>query len=92
MVKDRLTEIGGEADAGFRCKILGSKAAGKTGSCHKDQNKKPLDDVAMIILSHSHIDDLGNDKGDDQVKHDFQKLEKRCKNTFLFIFFQIARK
>ena len=23
VVKDRLTEIGGEADAGFRCKILG---------------------------------------------------------------------
>ena len=92
MVENGLTEICSEADAGFRCEVLGGEAAGKTGCRHKDQNKKSLDNVTVVVLSHSHIDDLGNDKGNDQVKHDFQKLEKRCKNTFLFIFFQIARK
>ncbi len=63
MVENGLTEICSEADAGFRCEVLGGEAAGKTGCRHKDQNKKSLDNVNVDVLSHSHIDDLGNARG-----------------------------
>ena len=42
----------------------------------------------MVIVSNTHINDLGDDDRHQQVKHNFQKLEKRSQNAFFFCSFE----
>ena len=49
------------------------------------QDKEFLYDVAVIVMGNTHINDLGNDDRHQQVKHNFQKLEKRSQNAFFFV-------
>ena len=43
----------------------------------------------MVIICNSHIDDLGDDDRHQQVKYNFQKLEKRSQNAFFFVISKI---
>lgn len=43
----------------------------------------------MVIICNSHIDDLGDDDRHQQIKYNFQKLEKRSQNAFFFVISKI---
>ena len=89
MVVYSLTDFGGKAHAGFCRKKLGSNTDDKACSSHQYQNKKLLNDIAVVIICNSHIDDLGDDDRYQQVKYNFQKLEKRSQNAFFFVISKI---
>ena len=89
MVVDGLPEFRCKANTGFCCKVLGCDADGKAGSRHQDQDKKSLNDVRTVVSSDTHINDLGNNYRNKQVKHNFQKFEERCKNAFFSVILQI---
>ena len=42
----------------------------------------------MVIICNSHIDDLGDDDRYQQIKYNFQKLEKKEPERFLFCSFE----
>ena len=89
MVKYSLTYFCGKAYAGFCSKKLCSNADCKSCSSHQYQNKKLLNDIAVVIICNSHIDDLGDDDRHQQIKYNFQKLEKRSQNAFFFVISKI---
>ena len=85
MVKNCLTYFCGKTYAGFCCKKLGCDADCQSCGCHQYQDKEFLYDVAVIVMGNTHINDLGNDDRHQQVKHNFQKFEKRSQNAFFFV-------
>ena len=89
MVIDSLTEFCGKSNAGLCSKKLGCDADCKSGSSHQDKDKKPFDNVMTVISCDTHIDDLGDDYRNKQVKHNFQKFEERCKDAFFLVVSQV---
>ena len=84
MVIDSLPEFRCKANTGLCCKELGCDADGQTGSRHQDQDKKSLNDVRTVVSRDTHINDLGNNYRNKQVKHNFQKFEEKVQECFLF--------
>lgn len=70
---------------------LGRDADCQSCGCHQYQDKEFLYDVAVVIVSNTHINDLGDDDRHQQVKHNFQKLEKGARMLSFCSFEDILR-
>lgn len=89
MGKQSMSELCCKADRCLSTEILRRYRAGQSDEGKQKQKQAHTDDIALICMCNTGIDNSRYDKRYKQFKGCLQHLKKRRKNAFLFVLTQI---